>query len=317
MTWVAVAVGGAAVVGSVVGGVSASKAAGQQANASNNAAQLQQKQFNTITQQETPYMQGGYGALGNLEYLLGISPQTDTQATLSAPTASTPAASVPGTTSPVAGSWGASPGMPTINRGMSPLGAAIGGNAIRDLTNPTPPPASGLPVSGGPPSAGGFGSLLSPFTAGMMEQYSPAYQFQREQGMQGTLNGAAPGQGALSGAAQQALASFNQNYANTAFGNAFNQYQTQQGNTYNRLAGIAQLGQTSAANTGQQGTALAATEGQAISNVGTALAGGTVGVANAASSGLGSLGALPFLMNQSYTNEVNSLQPVQTQAQYM
>src|SRR6185437_3652018 len=130
------------------------------------------------------------------------------------------------------------------------------------------------------------------------------------------------GQGALSGAALKDLTSYNQNFANTAFNNAFNQYssqyqnnfnnyqtaysnaynqyQTQQNNTFNRLYSLTGLGQNAAANTGEQGTALAGQQAQSAQNVGTALAAGQVGTANAISGGtntLGSLALLPALMN--------------------
>jgi hypothetical protein len=154
--------------------------------------------------------------------------------------------------------------------------------------------SSTTPATATSSTAGGYGSLLQPFTAQYMKQYSPAYQFQLEQGQQGVLNSNAAGQGALSGAALKDLTAYNQNYANTAYNNAFNQYQTQLGNTYSRLAGVAQLGQNAAANTGQQGTALAGSAAQSATNVGTALAGGTVGSANALAGGLSSA-SLPWL----------------------
>ena len=106
------------------------------------------------------------------------------------------------------------------------------------------------------------------------------------------MNADSSSQGALFGAALKDLIGYNQNYANTAFGNAFNQYQTQQGNIYSRLAGLTQLGQASAANTGQQGTALAGAAGQAAQNVGTALAGGTIGAANSLTGGFNNLGSI-------------------------
>lgn len=138
----------------------------------------------------------------------------------------------------------------------------------------------------------GYGSLNTPFTASYMQQYSPAYQFQLQQGIQGTLNSAAPGQGALSGAAQQALVGYNQNYANTAFNNAFNQYQTQQQNTYSRLSGVAQLGQSAASQTATSGTQLAGNVGSAVAGAGASQAAGTVGAANAIGGSLSSLGML-------------------------
>lgn len=159
----------------------------------------------------------------------------------------------------------------------------------------------GLGVGAPNSTAGGmgYGSLTAPFTAQNFQQLSPAYQFQQQQGMQGVLNGDASGQGALSGATSKDLIGYNQNLANTSFNNAFNQYQTQNQNVYNRLSGIASLGQSAASNTGNQGTALAGQAAQSATNVGTAQAAGTIGQANAASSGLSSLSALPWLMNSS------------------
>jgi hypothetical protein len=153
----------------------------------------------------------------------------------------------------------------------------------------------GTPGAGGTAAsspAGNFGSLNAPFTAGMMQQYSPAYQFQLQQGQQGTLNQDSASQGALSGSSLKDLISFNQNYANTAYNNAFNQYQTQQQNTFGRLQSIAGIGSSAAANLGAQGVQLAGQQAQSATNIGTAQAAGTVGAANSISSGLGSLGAL-------------------------
>jgi hypothetical protein len=153
----------------------------------------------------------------------------------------------------------------------------------------------GTPGQGGTASSsagGGYGSLLTPFTAQNFQSLSPAYQFQLQQGQQGVLNGDSSGQGALSGAAQKDLMGYNQNMANTSFNNAFNQYQTQQGNIYSRLSNIANLGQNAASNTGQQGTALAGQASQSATNVGSALAAGQVGSANAWSGTANTLGGL-------------------------
>ena len=177
--WAAVAIGGASLISGVIGANAAGSAASQQAAAAQNAQNIGLQEFNTITGQQQPFMNAGYGALGQLNYLLGQG--------------------TPGT----------------------------GG-------------ASGTAASS---SAGGYGSLLSPFTAQTMAEYSPAYNFQMQQGRQGVLNGDAAGTGVLSGAAQKDLMGYNQNFANTAFNNAFNQYQAQQGNIYSRLSGVANLGQ--------------------------------------------------------------------------
>ena len=163
---------------------------------------------------------------------------------------------------------------------------------------------TGTPGSGGTAAsstAGGFGSLNSPFTADTFKSMSPAYQFQLQQGQQGTLN-SETGSGALSGAALKDLTSFNQGMANTSFNTAFNQYQEQQSNTYNRLMGVAQMGQGAASNQATGASNFGASIGQSATNVGTALAGGAVGSANAIAGGLsgaanayGTSQALPWL----------------------
>jgi hypothetical protein len=173
---------------------------------------------------------------------------------------------------------------PYMNAGYSSLGQLNYLMGQGGKTNP-----DGTPITS---SAGGYGSLATPFTADNFKQMSPAYQFQMQQGQQGVLSGDSSGQGALSGAALKDLTGYNQGMANTSFNNAFNQYQTQQGNIYSRLSNIANLGQNAASNTGQQGTALAGQAAQSAQNIGNAYAGGTVGAANALSGGASSLGGL-------------------------
>lgn len=151
----------------------------------------------------------------------------------------------------------------------------------------------------GKKTGSGYGSLLQPFTLDTFKKMSPAYKFQLQQGQQGVLNGEASGQGALSGAALKDLTSYNQQFANTAWDNAFNQYQTQQGNIYTRLANIANLGQNAASGTGQNGANLAGSTAQSITNAGSAQAAGQVGAANAWSNSLGQLSSLPWLLKGS------------------
>lgn len=226
MTWIAVAVAGAGLVSGAIGAGASSSAASQQADAARNAQQISQNEFTTITGQEAPFMQAGYGAQSQLNYLLGNG-------------------------------------------------------------------TAGVGTTAASSPAGGYGSLLKPFDTNDFEQLSPAYNFQKQQGQQGVLNADAAGSGALSGSAYKDLINYNQNLANTSFNNAFNQYQTQTGNIYSRLAGVAQLGQNAAANTGQQGTALAGQAAQSATNIGTAQGAGTIGAANAISGGLQS--AAPWL----------------------
>lgn len=299
-----------ALIGSaVIGAMGSQSAASTQAGGAQAAAQVSQNEFNTITGQEQPFMSGGYGALNQLDYLLGIGPQAGYQANPAINNANARGNQA---------MWGGN--AQSLGNLMSAYGVGIGGTGVGPGAGQTTPltiqngnpvygfnatagqvmPTTGTPTTRSVPAsglqgstAGGYGSLLSPFTADTFHQYSPAYQFQQQQGMQGTLNGDATGSGALSGAAQKDLISYNQNLANTSFNNAFSQYQTQQGNIYNRLFQLSNLGQNAAANTGMQGTQLAGNVGQAYANAAAAQAAGTIGAANAASS---SLNSLPWLM---------------------
>lgn len=333
--WVAGAVVVGGIAGAAISGNAAQNAADTQAQAAQNAQQISQNEFNTITAQEQPFLQSGYGAQSQLNYLLGIG--SPGGATTGGQTPQTPAVQgydpssgyqigpggfinqlIPGGSGSGAGSGGTgsyygsggyvTPSGRFVNTGTGLPGSVVssgsasqnnmtatqGMTAGGQPTGQTTGQTTGPPVSPSSP-AGGFGSLLTPFTADYMKQYSPAYQFQLQQGQQGVLNSDAAGQGALSGAALKDLISYNQNYANTAFGNAFNQYQTQQGNIYSRLAGIAQLGQAAAANTGQQGTALAGQAAQSAQNIGTAQAAGQIGSANVWSGALSNV-ATPWLL---------------------
>ena len=299
MSFVAVAVGGAAIVGGVISSQGAQSAAQTQANASMNAQQISQNEFNTITAQNAPYMQSGYGALSALDYGLGISPQTATGGVPGQPATSTAG---PNGYDPQSG-YQIGPGG-SISQGLtygSPNGMSIG-QMPPQPGQPGASPVQGQPGQPGQPGQAGptgqtgglgFGSLTQPFNASNWQQLSPAYNFQLQQGQQNVLNSDASGQGALSGSALKDLTNYNQSAANTSFNNAFNQYQTQQGNIFSRLSAIAQLGQASANNTGQQGTALAGQAAQSATNIGTAQAGGIVGSANAISGGLSS--AAPWL----------------------
>jgi hypothetical protein len=114
---------------------------------------------------------------------------------------------------------------------------------------------------------------------------SPAYNFQLQQGAQGTLNQDSGAQGAESGAALKDLQSYNQNFANTSFNNAFSQYQTQQNNVFSRLSGLATLGQAAASNQATGASATGANVGATAGTIGGAQASGTVGAANALGSG--------------------------------
>lgn len=202
------------VAAAAVGAAGSMMAANTQAGAQEQAANTQQGMFNTLVQQQQPYIQGGDGAETSLTQLLGTS-----------------AATGPGGTA---------------------AGTDLPGGYLTQTFNPTQQ---------------------------QLENY-PGYQFQLQQGGQAIRNADTPGVGSLSGAALKDLMGFNQGLAASNYNQYFNQFQTQQDNIFNRLAGIAQLGQGAAGNLAAPGAQLGSGIAQAQASAGASQAAGTVGIAN-------------------------------------
>jgi hypothetical protein len=165
-----------------------------------------------------------------------------------------------------------------------------GGYGFGGSSPKTPPaPDGGVDPSmyAGDPNDPSFGSFTKPFTVeDFYAQQDPGYAFELQQGTQTVQNAASAGSGAFSGAALKDLLGYSQGFARTGYNDAFNRYQTQQGNIFSRLSDIAHLGQNAAAGVGSQGTQLAGNAGQFTSNAGSAAGAGIVGAGNAASNGL-------------------------------
>lgn len=94
------------------------------------------------------------------------------------------------------------------------------------------------------------GEFNRKFTAGDMT-IDPGYEFRRSESLRGLEVGAAARGGALSGGAIRGATRLGSDLASQEFGNAFARYQTDLGNRYNRLAGVAGVGQQ-AVNSGNQ-----------------------------------------------------------------
>jgi hypothetical protein len=116
---------------------------------------------------------------------------------------------------------------------------------------------------------------------------SPNYQFQLEQGLGQTKNAINATGGMVSGNEMQGINQFAQNYAGNAYQNAFNNYQTQQSNIFNRLSNIAGLGQQSNQTTAGLAGAISPGIANTMTAAGNAQAAGIMGGANAISGAVG------------------------------
>jgi hypothetical protein len=157
-------------------------------------------------------------------------------------------------------------------------------------------------------------SLMSggPQASQQFLQMDPGYGFRLSEGMKALDRQAAARGGLMSGGALKAAQRYGQDYASGEFGNA-----------YNRLAGLAQIGPSSAGvlNTLGQNYAGAAGQnlmaggqavGQGYMNAGNARASGYIGGANALTGGLGQY--LNYQQNQAL---LDRLMPPATGAPYL
>jgi len=118
---------------------------------------------------------------------------------------------------------------------------------------------------------------------------APNYAFQLAQG-QGALNAQNNVNGG-GGNVAQGLEQFTQNYAQGAYQNAFNNFNTQRTNIYNTLAGIAGIGQAGQSATNVAGTNATNAIGQLGVGSATALGQGQVNAAQAYGGALNNIGS--------------------------
>lgn len=117
----------------------------------------------------------------------------------------------------------------------------------------------------------------------------PSYQFRLQQGQDSIQSGAAAQGGLLSGATQKALLNYGQDAASQEYGNAYNRFNADQTNQYNRLSNLVGLGQNAAA---QQGNAGMQTAQAVASNTmagANAQAAGTIAAGNRTANNFSSL----------------------------
>jgi hypothetical protein len=131
-----------------------------------------------------------------------------------------------------------------------------------------------------------YGSLMRDFSAGDF-QADPGYQFRQAEGQKGLERSAAARGGLLSGGAVREAMRFNSGLASQEYGNAFNRFQTNRTNKLNPLQSLMGAGQASSNTLGSAAQSYGANAGNTMMQAGSARASGTMGAANAISSGIG------------------------------
>lgn len=140
----------------------------------------------------------------------------------------------------------------------------------------------------------------------------PGYAFRQAEGMKGLTNSAAARGGLLSGAALKAASAYNQNLASAEYGNAYNRFETNNTNQYNRLASLANVGQVAANQNASGAMQLGQNVGNGMMNTANIIGGNMIGAGNARASGYLAQGnALTNALNQGVSawNQYNNNQP--------
>jgi len=176
---------------------------------------------------------------------------------------------------------------PFVNAGVSATGGLnylLGGTGDASTTGYS---AYGLP-------AGYFLQTFAP-TEAQLEQ-TPGYKFNLSQGLKSVQNSnAARGLG-VSGAAMKDAAAYATGLADSTFQTQANNFYTGQGNAFNRLFDLANMGENAGANVGSAATSTGQSVGSNMIGAGNANAAAMMATANSASNGANNIGNM-FLLN--------------------
>lgn len=299
MPWAVVA----AVAGAGISAYASGEAADTQADAAKDATALQKYIFDQQTALQQPWLQAGGAGLNKLSYMLGLSPvgfgggasgggsglptmespeqirrrlvqQYTTQNTTYAPG---------GFLSAEEGG-GATPGAPITNSVIDEqaLSKAIAAEQAKQKAAYDAALGKAQQTAGNDPL---YGSLLDKFD---MEDFEadPGYKFRMQEGQKALERSAAARGGLLSGRAIKDTLRFGQGLGAQEYGAAFDRFNVQNTNTFNRLASISGVGQTAANQTGAAAGQYGMNAANNIIGAGNAQAAGMVGGANAINNGI-------------------------------
>ena len=276
MPWISA---GASLLGGLFGSDSASDAAAGQAQATREANELQRYIYDSNVKLNQPAIDAGNLGRNKLLQLLGLGgtpggapAQSRDQLRQSLVAKFT----TPGAMTPTYEGVGSEEsGQGWANGIRIPTGFAPGASTI-DETGLQAAIDAEMARGGIDSQSGDYGSLMKAFTGADLEN-EPGYQFGMAEGQKAIDRRAASGGGYFSGAALKAAQRFGQDYAGTKFGEAFNRDTANKTNTFNRLTGLINPGQTAANQVGTMGASYANQVGNNLTENATAQ--GAAGIA--------------------------------------
>lgn len=285
MSWVAVGVAGATLVGGVMSSNASQDAADTQAKGAKQASNTQLGMFQNTQANMAPWLQAGNLSLDKLQYLMGIGDPMQ-----GARDQAARAAGIKKPTMQDAEAEHLQSHIKTFGKGYTVDSDQSARQAqtkqIYDrMLGEYNQQLQALPNVPTTPGAD-FGSLTKPFS--MQDfQASPAYQFNLEEGTK-AINKASAARGKFyAPSTLQDISKYSQGLASNEFQNAYSNYNTNLGNIWNRLSTLSGSGQNAAGNLGTNATQVAGQVGNNITGGANAQAAGQVGSANALNSGMG------------------------------
>lgn len=138
----------------------------------------------------------------------------------------------------------------------------------------------------------------------------PGYDFRMAEGARALDRSAAARGGVLSGGALRGVTRYGQDFASGEYQNAYNRFNNDRTQRFNRLASLAGTGQTATRDVAQMGSQVAGNVANNIIGAGNAQASSYVGQGNAISGAAQSLGN--FAMNQYFMNQMKPTTPPPT-----
>lgn len=267
----------ATTAGGVMSARGSQEAAETQAKAQERAAELMHQRYLQSRRDLAPYRLTGTGALYRQADLLGLPRPTQLQIRQG---------QLPGGEAPDEGE--------ALTEEQAQLFGGFMGVDPSEFTTQDDLEAQRQPLEfteGGEP-APGFGPRGLERLAREEFQTSPGYEFRLGEGMEAIERSAAARGGLFSGKTLKDLSDYAQGQAASEYTDYFNRLRAQQGDYYNRIAGLAGTGGTATRQISSLGANLARSQGQAIQGTGQARAAGTAGKYSAYGQTLGGLARL-------------------------
>jgi hypothetical protein len=264
MAFISVAVAGIGAASSLIGG---SSAAGAQRDAANQNAALQREQIAENRRQYdqnrtdlAPYRSTGYSALNQLALGMGLGPSMASGSSAGTPDYTAYLANDPDVAQAYQNlSAHDKAQFPTPESYAQYHYQTYGQGEGRNLPNVGGTSGNAQTVAQGGDFTHNF--AISDFVK------DPGYDFRQQEGQRGVEASAAARGGILSGGALKAISRYNQDFASNEYGAAYNRYNSDLTNRFNRLSSLAGIGQT-ATNSGiEAGNTLQSQNQAGINNI--------------------------------------------------